>query len=184
MISLHNVNVSFHGQAVLQDLSATIPTDRNTVIYGASGSGKTTLLRVLLGLQKADSGEITGSGGIRFSPVFQEDRLLPWLSAQENVALVSDMTTAGNLLQKLGLADAMTERPAQLSGGMKRRVAIARALAFRGDVLLLDEPFNGLDASAKAMTAATILEANLPIILVTHSRDEASLLRADTEIML
>lgn len=184
MIECQNLSVSFDGQPVLHHFSADIPTNRNTAIFGASGSGKTTLLRLLLGLRKPDSGTIQGAAHMTLSAVFQEDRLLPWLTAEENVALVSDTAAAADLLKRLGLADAAQERPAQLSGGMKRRVAIARALAFPSDLLLLDEPFNGLDADAKAIAAQVILSAKRPVVIVTHNREDAALLHADTTIEL
>lgn len=184
MIECRNLCVSYEGQHVLQDFSVDIPTDRNTVILGASGSGKTTLLCLLLGLRKPDSGDIRGAAHMVLSAVFQEDRLLPWLTAEENVALVSDTVIANELLTRLGLADAAHERPSQLSGGMKRRVAIARALAISSDMLLLDEPFNGLDADAKAVAANVILEAKTPLVLVTHNREDAELLSANTTIAL
>lgn len=184
MIELKNLCVSFGEQSVLRNFCASIPTDRNTAIYGASGSGKTTLLRLLLGLIRPDAGTITGTERSVLSAVFQEDRLLPWLTAAENVALVSDMHTAERLLARLRLNEAMQERPGQLSGGMKRRVAIARALAFPCDLLLMDEPFNGLDTEAKEMTARVILDAKKPVVLVTHNREDAALLAVETVVTL
>lgn len=184
MIKLRDIDVAFAKQSVLKGFCADIPTDGNTAIFGASGSGKTTLLRVLLGLQKPDSGVVTGAEKLRMSAVFQEDRLLPWLTARENVALVADPGCADAHLAALGLAEAMHAMPAQLSGGMKRRVAIARALAFGGDMLLLDEPFNGLDAEAKSVAARAILANGRPVVVITHNRDEAKLLQTGTEILL
>ena len=184
MIELKNVTVRFGSRAVLDRFNARIPFSGTTMISGASGSGKTTLLRVLLGLQRIDSGEICGLFGRKLSAVFQEDRLLPWLTALENVQLVSDHATAQRYLNALGLADALGQKPAQLSGGMKRRVAIARALAYRGEMLLLDEPFTGLDAEAMQTCAEALLAENKPIVLVTHSGAEAELLRASVRVSL
>ena len=184
VIGLKDVTVSFGGRRILSGLGADIPLEGTTVVYGPSGSGKTTLLRVLMGLQRPERGQVTGLEGKRVSVVFQEDRLLPWLTAKENVALVSDDGTAEKWLGSLGLAEAAHQRPGALSGGMKRRVAIARALAYGGDILLLDEPFAGLDDDAKGIAAKAILSAGKPILLVTHSKEEAALLQGTGSIQL
>ena len=183
-IRLTDAVVCFDGRRVLNGLNARIPFSGTTVVSGPSGCGKTTLLRVLMGLQRLDSGSITGLMGRRLSVVFQEDRLLPWLTALENVALVSDADNAKRYLTALGLGEALMQKPAALSGGMKRRVAIARALAFGGDMLLLDEPFTGLDEAARAQAARILLESGKPLLLVTHSGEEGALLRAETDIPL
>ena len=184
MIELKDVNVSFGDHKVLSNLSLTIPLQGTTVIYGPSGSGKTTLLRTIMGLQKPTRGKISGLEGKQLSVVFQEDRLLPWQTAKENVAQVSDDETAQKWLNFLGLAEAANQKPKELSGGMNRRVAIARALAYGGDMLVLDEPFAGLDDAAKAVSAKAILSAGMPILLVTHSREEAALLAVARSIEL
>ena len=184
MIELRNLTVRFGNQTVLHDFSADIPLSGTTAISGASGCGKTTLLRVLMGLRKPDAGTVGEMRGLRVSAVFQEDRLLPWMSALENVSLVSDEETAKRHLAALGLSEAMGERPAALSGGMKRRVAIARALAYGGDLLLLDEPFNGLDEAAKRVAAEAILAAGMAVVVVTHSAEEMELLRAERVLRL
>ena len=183
-IRLENVTVRFGERRVLDGLCATIPLVGTTVVTGPSGCGKTTLMRVLMGLQKPDAGIVTGLAGQKLAAVFQEDRLLPWLTALENVALVSNAETAAKTLAALGLGEALSSKPAALSGGMKRRTAIARALAFDGDVLLLDEPFTGLDDTARAVAAQTLLASGKPIVLVTHSAEEATLLHAGTHIGL
>ena len=184
MIELKNLTVRFDGRAALNDLCARIPLTGTTGIFGASGSGKTTLLRVLMGLQKPDGGAAEGLAGLQSAVVFQEDRLLPWLTARENVSLVASDAEAERRLAALGLGAALEKKPAELSGGMKRRVAIARALAFGGDLLLLDEPFTGLDDEAKRLCAQALLAENKPIVLVTHSGEEAALLNAQTRIDL
>lgn len=184
MIELSDVTVRFGDHLVLNRLDATIPLTGTTWISGTSGSGKTTLLRVLMGLQRPDSGTVTGLAGRRCAAVFQEDRLLPWLTARENVALVSDAATAKCCLDALGLGDALDQKPAALSGGMKRRVAIARAMAFGGDLLLLDEPFTGLDEAARRICVDALLQEQVPIVLVTHGADEAEQMRCAAQIKL
>lgn len=184
MITVHELSKRFGEHAVFERFSCQIPLDGNTVLRGASGSGKTTLLRLLAGLLTPDSGEIRGLDKLRPAFVFQEDRLLPWYTAEKNVSLVSDEARAAALLTRLGLGEALREKPAALSGGMKRRVAIARALAFHGDMLLLDEPFSGLDDEAKQRAAEALHASGLPIIAAVHSDEESALLRAKTILQI
>ena len=176
MIELKNITVSYSNAPVLKDISLTFPEEGCVALQGPSGCGKTTLLRVLAGLTKSDAGEILGLSDRKISMVFQEDRLLPWYSAKENIALISDEDVAAELLSSVGLADDLDTLPDALSGGMRRRVAIARALAYSNDVLLLDEPFNGLDPALRASVASLIRERSRLIILVTHDADDADLL--------
>lgn len=184
VIQLNNVAKSFGGNMVIKDFSAEIPLSGVTVIRGQSGAGKTTLLRLLLGLEQPDLGEILGMSGRKPAVVFQEDRLLPWANALENVALGSDEVRAREALQKLGLGESMCLLPRELSGGMKRRVAIARALAYGGDILFLDEPFTGLDEENKRIAANAMLEAHIPILVITHDASEADLFGEYCEIVI
>lgn len=184
MITVHELGKRFGEHIVFEHFNCQIPLDGNTVLRGASGSGKTTLLRLLAGLLAPDGGEIHGLDELHAAFVFQEDRLLPWYTAEKNVALVSDEKTASTLLCGLGLGEALHEKPAALSGGMKRRVAIARALAYQGDLLLLDEPFSGLDDEAKRKTAEALHASGLPIIAAVHSDEESALLKASTILQI
>ena len=184
MIELRNVSLRFGEKQIFSDFSARIPLSGVTAVRGPSGAGKTTLFRLLLGLQQPDEGTVSGLDGRRAAVVFQEDRLLPWLSALENVALVSDVSRARETLASVGLAGSEHLLPKELSGGMKRRVSLARALAYGGDVLLLDEPFSGLDEAAKRLAAAAIRQAKLPVLVITHDEDEAALLGAAGSLLL
>ena len=184
VISVKNVSKSFGGHAVLRGFSAEIPLCGITVLRGASGAGKTTLFRVLLGLEKPDAGEIAGMSGRKPAVVFQEDRLMPWATALENAALGSDDARATAALEKLGLGESLCLLPRELSGGMKRRVAIARALAYQGDILFLDEPFTGLDDENKRIAARAMLEAHIPILVITHDDAEAELFGEYCEIVI
>jgi len=165
-----HLNAAYDGKWVLQDFSVDLPDAGRVCFFGPSGCGKTTLLRHL-------SDRMT-QAGLRVAWVFQEDRLIPWLDAWENVALAgAGREDALSLLTALGLGDAAIKRPGELSGGMKRRVAIARALAFQGDALILDEPFKGLDHTAKENAAQLLIRLGPPLcLLVTHNREEAALL--------
>lgn len=172
MITLQNITVSFSGTPVLKDCSLTVPTGGSAALTGPSGCGKTTLLRIIAGLQKPDAGTVRAEG--RVSYVFQEPRLFPWLTAAENLALVAP-GGAEEWLEKAGLSDAAEKYPDELSGGMRQRLNIVRALAHGGEVLLLDEPFKGLDAPLrKALMSLLARErAGKTLLLVTH--DEADL---------
>ncbi len=144
MIELKKVSLSLEGRHILKDFSLSLPEKGIVLITGPSGCGKTTLTRLISGLIRPDRGSVV-TNGARLSVVFQEDRLVPTLSAKDNVSLVSSPEEAEKRLCELGLRDSLDLLPEELSGGMKRRVAIARALAFGGDALLLDEAFTGLD---------------------------------------
>ena len=181
MIELKNLTKSFGEKQVLKDLTWSVPEGRISVIMGPSGGGKTTLLRILLGLEHADSGTVLGLEGKRLSAVFQEDRLCENVSAVSNLRLVNpalSRKSAENMLEKLGLGDALRQPVRELSGGMKRRVAIARALCTEYDVLLADEPFKGLDEETKRRTMAFFSESarEKTVILVTHDPSEAEIL--------
>ena len=191
MIKLDNVWFSYKTlvnarepdeKPVLTSFSLELNEGEAVAVMGESGSGKTTLIKLLLGLLKPDRGEMSGLEGRRVAVVFQEDRLLPWYSARENIALVLDQkkkpdrhATALELLNEMELADSADKPIRELSGGMQRRVAIARALAFGGDILLLDEPFKGLDEALKKRIAAAIMRRFKTILLITHDEDEAKL---------
>ena len=149
MIELKHVTCAYGEKTPVRNLTLTLSDAGVIGVFGASGSGKTTLLRLLAGRLQPTSGTVEGLCGKRVSMVFQEDRLLPWRTALENVALVRDGSSgdATRLLDAMELSAEAEKLPAALSGGMQRRVALARALNFGGDVLLLDEPFKGLDAA-------------------------------------
>jgi len=176
MINIDHVSVSFGEKAVLEDISIALPDQGCVVFRGPSGCGKTTLLRVLAGLVVPTCGRVSGFSDRRIAMVFQEDRLLPWYTVKENIALVSDEKTADELLAAVGLAEAADQLPNVLSGGMRRRIAIARALAYSNDVLLLDEPFNGLDPELRMSIAALIRDRARLIVLVTHESSDAHML--------
>lgn len=166
---------------VLRDLSHRFPEGKTTCIMGASGCGKTTLLRLLMGLELPDSGEIIGIKGKRLSAVFQEDRLCPSLSPTANLRLINPALSrqeAEKNLCALGLSGSLRQPVRELSGGMKRRVAILRALSAEYDLLLADEPFQGLDKDTKRQVMEYFREKTLgkTVLLVTHQEQEAEFL--------
>lgn len=171
-----NLYKSYGEKAVLTNFSAHFEKGEISALMGPSGCGKSTLLRILLGIEKADAGEIRGLG--RTVAVFQEDRLSEPLSAIMNVCLGRCDATreeAKTLLSALGLASDAEKPVCELSGGMRRRVAIARALIADADTVLLDEPFSALDDETKAavMVFAKAALAGKTVLLITHDIDEA-----------
>lgn len=179
---------SYGGRAVLQDFDARLPAGQITCLMAPSGWGKTTLLRILLGLTEADGGAVTGLAGLRLGAVFQEDRLCPWLSPADNLRLTAPGLTPGaarEALGSMGLADQAGAPLSALSGGMRRRVAILRALVCPCDVLLLDEPFRGLDGETRALAIAEALRrrAGRTALVVTHDPEEPRLLGAAQTIV-
>lgn len=185
MLTLENLSKSYNGRKILSSLSYRFPAKGQILLMAPSGAGKTTLLRLICGLEKPDSGKVTFDYK-RLSVAFQEPRLAPWLTVLENVMLVlpgdtDNEKTARQYLAALELEAAANQYPAALSGGMKNRVSLARALAFGGDLLLLDEPFAGLDEGLKTRIAPIIRAANMDglTITVSHSKDDAALLGAN-----
>ncbi len=177
MIRLSHVRVQYPDKTVFNDLSLTLPDTGAVALMAPSGYGKTTLLRVLAELKSIDGGEISGLENKKLSFLFQEDRLLPWVSAQKNVELVSDPEKAKHWLSQMEIQDG-SQLPREMSGGMQRRVALARAMAFGGDVLLLDEPFKGLDEALRARIVGRI-KGKFPLILLSvHDAQEAELMGA------
>lgn len=183
-IKLEGITKAYGENAVIDGLTLEIPDKGIFGIFGNSGKGKTTLLRLICGLEKPDSGRITGLEGKRLSVVFQEDRLLPWYSALENVEAVSSREAAIRRLSEVGLENEIDKKPSQMSGGMNRRVAIARALSYEADLLILDEPMRGLEPELKQKIGNIICEyaQTKPVIIVTHDEYEASLVQHSVTI--
>lgn len=181
MIILDKVSAAYEpGKLVLRDVSLEMPDQGRVAIMGPSGRGKTTLLKLLCGLIKPVSGCIAGLEGRRIALQFQDDRLLPWYSALRNVMLMMprpDAQRATSLLYDVGIQD-VDARPDELSGGMQRRVALARALAFAPEVLLLDEPFRGMDKALKLQLVPLLRSAAPLVILCTHDAREAEMMEA------
>lgn len=184
MIRVKNIVKSYGALPVLRDFSLEIPKGSRLCIMGRSGCGKTTLLKILGGMLPSDGGEVEGI--LRPIPVFQEDRLAEAFTPLRNLLLVTKKREeALALLFELGLGDAAGKPTRELSGGMKRRVAIARALLAEGDVLLMDEPFKGLDEETRSTVAKTVLRhlGGRTLIAVTHDEEDAALLGASVLAM-
>lgn len=177
-VTLKNIKKSYGGKIIFDNFNREIVFDKPVVLMGESGVGKTTLARMIAGLEKPDFGEISGvPEAVSF--MFQEDRLLPWLSAKENVEYVSDGKAADYYLERVLLGEEKDTLVSELSGGMKRRVALARALAYKSEFVILDEPFNGLDIELKKKMIALILEEKRHFLIITHEAEDAALLGAN-----
>lgn len=163
---------------LFKDLTLTLPDRGLFLLTGPSGSGKTTLLRLLCGLEKPSEGSVfTSDSEHRVSVAFQEPRLFSHLSTLENVHIAArhkDRAEAASLLASLELGDALDAYPDELSGGMQKRVALARALFYDEGLLLLDEPFSGLDADLRARIAPVICRTAKTrlTLVITHEPDD------------
>ena len=205
MLEIHDLKKSFDqpggGRLPILDIpSLVVGAGEQVVLIGQSGGGKTTLLHLIAGISSPDSGSIriggieitrlSESGRDRFRAattgyVFQTFNLLPGFTALENVRLGMtfaagrhDSARAMSLLERVGLADRVNYRPAQLSVGQQQRVAIARSLASRPKLLLADEPTANVDPASSQVVIdlirATCREDNIACLLVTHSMQVAS----------
>lgn len=180
-IEMKAVSKSFD-RAVLEDFSCEFSGKGISIIMGESGIGKSVLFKLLSGILPPDRGSVIRSANSRLSYLFQENRLLPWLTAYENALAVNrDCAACHRLFADMELLGAEKLYPRQMSGGMQRRVAIVRSILYGGDIFLWDEPFTGLDADLKQR----IMKRLKPVLskklclLATHDKEEAVFL-ADT----
>ena len=170
---------------VLNGISLQVPSNRITVILGRSGCGKTTLLRLTGGLEKVDQGEIRYGESHRTAFVFQEPRLMPWLTVWNNIRFglgkkEQDSKKIADIVATVGLDGCEKAYPSQLSGGMQQRTAIARALAYEPSFIMMDEPFAALDYFTREQMQKELMRVQKKqgssILFVTHSIDEALIL--------
>jgi nitrate/nitrite transport system ATP-binding protein len=179
---------------VLNGVNLTIGSKEYISVIGHSGCGKSTLLKIIAGLEKASSGNVTLEGKLIRKPgaermmVFQNYSLLPWLTVRENIRLaVDEVLKKANRAEKISIVNehlamvnltaAADKYPDEISGGMKQRVGIARALATRPKMLLMDEPFGALDALTKQKLQQEVLKIwenhRQAVMMITHDVDEA-----------
>lgn len=184
IITLENIHKSFGNRQVITEFNLTVKQGETIGMLGPSGIGKSTILRMIAGLEMPDMGHINVNS-THIGYVFQESRLLPWDTTLNNVILplcaqgmnkATARKRAQHYLQLMELAEFEDTYPHQLSGGMRQRVALARAFAISPDILLLDEPFTGLDKPLKE-SMRQLLEAGLEntstaVIHVTHDPTE------------
>lgn len=183
ILMIKEITKSYGKQKVLENISFNLNESERICIYGKSGIGKTTLLRIIAGLEKADSGEITFVGKV--SMVFQEDRLLENTDVYTNLYCVLgsrfDKAEADMHLKEVGLEGAGNKIVSELSGGMKRRVAIVRCMMKSSEIILLDEPFKGLDTILKDNIIRYVVKYlnGRAVIMVTHDISEAEKIQAE-----
>ncbi len=195
MIILKNICKKYGETVVFENFNLTLQKNKISCIMGQSGKGKTTLIRLLMGLENPDAGEIKGLENLKISCVFQEDRLCENLDVYANIMLPhlnknSVLTMSkGKIddgLSAVGLANLGNKKASELSGGMKRRTAILRALYAEFDILILDEPFKGLDDEIKLKTIEFVKKESVDktILYITHDKKEAEIIEPDVYIDL
>lgn len=194
-IDIHEKRFAGLEAPLLADFRLDIAAGTIVALVGPSGVGKSTLLRMIAGIDSDFSGRISigGTPSHAASPagyVFQDARLLPWLTASENIRAVRQATTrheARALLARVGLTGSEAAYPRQLSGGMQRRVGLARALSVNSGLLLLDEPFVSLDRllirELQALFVDVVESEGATAVLVTHMPEDAAVM-ADRAIVL
>lgn len=186
-ISIHNIQKAFGSKQVLTGVDYILEDDSIYCLMGPSGMGKTTLLRILMDLEDPDGGSIQGLEKNDIAVMFQENRLLEWMDAVDNVAVMRKGIRDKQLkqeieknLQRILPADCLHQPVSQLSGGMKRRVALARAMNYPSKLIILDEPFTGLDRATKNDVVDYVLQmrGDRILLVATHGTEDAQMLGA------
>lgn len=185
-VQVRDARLRFAGESLFDGLAVDLAAGEWTCLLGPSGVGKTSLLRLIAGLGAGAGGQVSCGDGAplagRAAYMAQQDLLLPWLSAVDNVLVgyrlrgaAADATRARRLLERVGLAGRADDLPRTLSGGMRQRVALARTLIEDRPVVLMDEPFSALDAITRfeLQALAARLLAGRTVLLVTHDPLEA-----------
>lgn len=184
MVRFDDVSLCYCSLPVIEQLSFEVKRQDVIGILGPSGVGKSTLLKLIAGIEQPTGGRIFNNS-MRIGYVFQEPRILPWKTAIENImlpllALKMNKKEAKErshyYLNKMGLRDFSDYYPSQLSGGMVQRISLARAFAIEPDLLLLDEPFSGLDVRLQelmlTMLEGMLTERPITALHVSHSHGE------------
>lgn len=180
-IQLSGISKNYENKSVLTDMTIKFESGTVTAVSGPSGRGKTTLAMIIAGLVEADAGkvEMRGAADVKLSFLFQEDRLLPWLTVYDNMAL-SRINDAGHELdaqirrtaEALELTEVLFSLPAELSGGMRHRVALGRTFLSNANLMILDEPFRGLDEELKERIVQRLWKETTKgktVILISHN---------------
>lgn len=192
---LDHIHKKLEDLYVLTDLNMRVEENKLVCVLGPSGCGKTTLLNIISGVIAPDTGTLSGFTGKSISYLFQEPRLLPWKTVEQNIDFVlKDKLTRtqrteiiDRYLNMVNLREFRNYYPGKLSGGMKQRVAIARAFAYPADILLMDEPFKGLDLQMKSSLIQDFIKIWLndhrSVFFVTHDINEALLVGEEIYVL-
>lgn len=185
-IRIERIYKKFENEIILENFSLDLPDSGIVCFYGMSGIGKTTLLNIISGTLSKDSGEILGLENKKISMTFQDKRLLFWDTVFNNVYLVSngDKEKAVYFINAVGLNGLYDKKVSNLSGGQQSKLSIARALAAEFDVLIMDEPFSGIDKSS-TNDLINLIKKNSKdklVLFVTHSTQQA--IKLSNEILI
>lgn len=178
MIIFKDISKSYGNRTVLKNFNIEIREGQTTFVLGKSGSGKTTFSKIVLGLEKIDTGEISGLEGKKISVVFQEDRLMENMTIGSNFKMTVDSHINSKQIiekmEKIGLFQSLETKISELSGGMKRRISILRAFLIEFDLIVMDEPFRGLDDETKEIVMNFVIQniKGKTAIIITHNKDE------------
>lgn len=188
-ICLKNITKQYDNTYVLNHVNLEFGEGKITCIMGPSGGGKTTLVNIIMGFVKPDSGIINGLEDKRIAAVFQEDRLCEGIGAVQNVKMVCDKKVSEHQIKKdfseVGLSDYENKKVRDLSGGMKRRVAIVRAVMAQSDIIIMDEPFKGLDDKVRQHVIDYIKQKTKgkTLIVITHNKEDVEALSGELIIL-
>jgi ABC-type nitrate/sulfonate/bicarbonate transport system ATPase subunit len=192
-LEMHEITAGYGSKPLFSGFSAELKTGKITSLVGLSGCGKSTLLRIAAGLQSPKRGNVVAHTQ-NHSMVFQQDALLSWRTALDNVALPLELQRrsdakekAYQALQEVGLGEDASKKPREMSGGMRMRCALARALVTQPELLFLDEAFSALDALTRKQIYGLFLDLYerrpFSALLVTHDLDEAVFLSDEVWVL-
>lgn len=179
-VALEDVEIAFSGRVILKDLNFFAEKGRVTSILGLTGSGKTQILRLIAGIQTPTTGKVVVSGRREgaIGWASQVPAIFPWLSVRENLKIfIDDDSEVDELIQRFDLVDYLQQKVAYLSGGTRQKMNLIRAFNSKNELILLDEPFNGLDVGSKRyfrdMIAKLQSRHKLTVVMVTHDLEDS-----------
>jgi NitT/TauT family transport system ATP-binding protein len=183
LVSVKNISKAFGNELIISDVSFTLHKGEALGLVGPNGAGKSTMLRIIAGLVKPDKGDVRVNGRLGYTP--QENLLMPWFNLKENILLPArllkiDKREAERMLRELsealGISEHLEKKVREVSGGTARKAALARSLITSPDILLLDEPYVGLDVDSVKSLQKSLMnlrkETGIGMIIVSHQLDE------------
>lgn len=188
LISIRNINKRYNNKVIFQDFQIDFYKNKVNCIVGKSGCGKSTLLNIISGIIENDDEEFISIESYGLSYIFQEDRLIDWLTVEENISLVVNKIydkkereeLCNKYLDLVGIKEYKKYYPQMLSGGLRQRVNIARSLIYPSKIIIMDEPFKSIDVINKEIIMNNLKEIlkqeNRTVLFVTHDIEEALIL--------